>query len=213
LAGGYKGLCAVESNEPDYEGRGLSETLRSAEALARRAVALDGADAEARSLLATALRRRGDHEGGLDEAERALRISPNLAGAHYAKGASLISAGRLNEGVAAVERSIRLDPRRSAVRFNQIALALYYTGEYEAAVDAANRAIRSSPNYPNPYRWLAAALGQLGRIDEAGQALEKAITIAPAAFDLYVRERAPWRRPEDHAHMLKGLRKAGWPEE
>jgi adenylate cyclase len=63
--------------------------------------------------------------------------------------------------------------------------------------DAANRAIRSSPNYPNPYRWLAAALGQLGRIDEAGQALEKAIAIAPAAFDLYVRERAPRRRPED----------------
>jgi adenylate cyclase len=213
FAGGYKGLCAVESNEADYEGRGLSETLRLAEALARRAVALDGADAEARSLLSTTLRRRGDYEGGLAEAERALTISPNMAGAHYAKGASLISAGRSKEGVAALERSIRLDPRRSAVRFNQIALALYFTGEYDAAVDAANRAIRSSPNYPNPYRWLAAALGQLGRIEEAKQALEKAIAIAPASFRMYVRERAPWRRPEDHAHMLDGLRKAGMPEE
>jgi adenylate cyclase len=213
FAGGYKGLCAVQSNEADYEGRGLFETLRSAEALARRAVALDGSDAEARSLLATALRRRGDYEGGLAEAERALKISPNLAGAHYAKGASLISRKRLREGIAALERSIRLDPRRSAVRFNQIALALYYTGEYEAAVDAANRAIRSSPNYPNPYRWLAAALGQLGRIEEAKQALEKAIAIAPASFDMYVRERVPWRRPEDHAHMLEGLRKAGWRKE
>jgi adenylate cyclase len=215
FAGGYKGLCAVESNEADYEGRGLSERLRSAEALARRAVALDGADAEARSLLSTTLRRRGDYEGGLAEAERALTISPNMAGAHYAKGANLISAGRSKEGVAALERSIRLDPggRRSAVRFNQIALALYFTGEYHAAVDAANRAIRSSPNYPNPYRWLAAALGQLGRIEEAKQALEKAIAIAPAAFDMYVRERVPWRRPEDHAHMIEGLRKAGVPEE
>src|SRR5438270_11449547 len=88
FAGGYKGLCAVESNEADYEGRGLSETLRSAEALERRAVGLDGADAEARSLLATTLRRRGDYEGGLAEAERALTISPNLAGAHAARGAS-----------------------------------------------------------------------------------------------------------------------------
>jgi adenylate cyclase len=213
FAGGYKGLSAVESNEPDYGGRGLSEALRSAEALARRAVALDGADAEARSLLSTALRRRGDYEGGLAEAERALTISPNMAGAHSAKGATLISAGRSKEGVAALERSIRLDPCRSAVRFNQIALALYFTGEYDAAVDAANRAIRSSPNYPNPYRWLAAALGQLGRIEEAKQALEKAIAIAPASFRMYVRERAPWRRPENHAHMLEGLRKAGMPEE
>jgi adenylate cyclase len=200
-------------NEPDYEGRGLSETLRSAEALARRAVALDGADAEARSLLATALRRRGDYEGGLAEAERALTISPNLAGAHAARGASLVSVGRLKEGVAATERSIRLDPRRSAARLNQIALALYYSGEYKAAVEAANRAIRSYPNYPNAYRWLAAALGQLGQIEEAKRALQKAIAIAPAAFDMYVRERVPWRRLEDHAHMIDGLRKAGMPEE
>ena len=208
--GGYKGLSAVQSNEADYEGRGLSETLRSAEALARRAVALDGADAEARSLLATALRRRGDYEGGLAEAERALTISPNLAGAHAARGASLISADRSKEGVVALERSVRLDPCRSAVRLNQIALALYGSGEYQAAVDTANSAIRSYPDYPNTYRWLAAALGQLGWTEEAKQALEKAIAIAPASFDMYVRERVPWRRPEDHVHMLEGLRKAGW---
>jgi adenylate cyclase len=142
----------------------------------------------------------------LAEAERALKISPNLAGAHYAKGASLISARRFREGIAAIERSIRLDPRRSSVRFNQIALALYYAEEYEAAVDAANRAIRSSPNYPNPYRWLAAALGQLGRIEEAGRALEKAIVIAPAAFNLNVKERLPWRQPEDYAHIVRHQR-------
>jgi hypothetical protein len=27
---------------------------------------------------------------------------------------------------------------------------------------------------------------------------------------LHVRNRVPWMRPEDHAHMLEGLRKAGW---
>jgi adenylate cyclase len=27
---------------------------------------------------------------------------------------------------------------------------------------------------------------------------------------MYVRTRVPWMRPEDHAHMLEGLRKAGW---
>ena len=27
---------------------------------------------------------------------------------------------------------------------------------------------------------------------------------------LYVRKGVPWMRPEDHAHMLEGLRKAGW---
>ena len=42
--------------------------------------------------------------------------------------------------------------------------------------------------------------------------VERAIAIAPASFDMYVRNRVPWMRQEDHAHMLEGLRKAGWEE-
>ena len=53
----------------------------------------------------------------------------------------------------------------------------------------------------------------MGRTAEAKEALEKAISIAPASFDMYVRGRVPWMRPEDHAHMIEGLRKAGMPEE
>jgi adenylate cyclase len=64
------------------------------------------------------------------------------------------------------------------------------------------------------YLLLAEALGQLGRTAEAKEALEKAIAIAPERFDSfargYVRKRHPGLRPEDHAHMLEGLRKAGW---
>jgi adenylate cyclase len=74
----------------------------------------------------------------------------------------------------------------------------------------SNRTIRSYPAFPNIYRWLAAALGQLGRTGEAQGALRKAIALAPAMFDMYVHTRPPWFRPEDHAHMLDGLRKAGW---
>jgi adenylate cyclase len=97
-----------------------------------------------------------------------------------------------------------------ADRLNQVALGLYFSCEYEAAVETAKGAIRSHPDFSLAYRWLAAALGQMGRTAEAKEALEKAITIAPGSFDMYVRQRVPWMRPEDHAHMLEGLRKAGW---
>jgi adenylate cyclase len=211
FAGGYKGFAIAQGQATDLEGRGLPESMNSIEALARRAVALDGADAEARSLLGQALRRRGDYEGALAEAERALAMSPNLAGAHEVLGATLIFSGRTKEGLAALQTGIRLDPRdpRSAVCLNQVAMGLYFSQQYEAATEAAKRAIRSFPDYPNTYRWLAAALGQLGQIEEAAETLAKAIAIAPAAFDMYMRG-VPWMRPEDHAHMLDGLRKAGW---
>lgn len=115
----------------------------------------------------------------------------------------------------ALQRSIRLDPRdpRSAVRLSRMALGLYFCGEYAATVDVAKQAIRSYPTFPNPYRWLAAALGQLGRVEEAREALQQAVAVVPGVFESTVRGRVPWMRPEDHAHMLEGLPKAGWQEE
>jgi adenylate cyclase len=210
FAGGYKGLASVRAQASDFKGGGLPEAISSAMALARRAVALDGADAEARSHLGQALRRRGDYKGALADAQRALTMSPNLNAAHELLGATLIFSGQPREGLAALATAIRLDPRdpRSAVRLNQLAVGLYFSQEYEAAIEAAKDAIRSFPDYPNPYRWVAAALGRLGRTSEAKEALEKAIAVAPASFEMYVR-RVPWMRPEDHAHMLDGRHKAG----
>ena len=192
----------------------MAEAQSSAVALARRAVALDGADAEARVALAFTLLIGGDYDGALAESERALMISPNLASAHGQLGQTLLMSGRPNEGLAALETCVRLDPRDAwlAPRLTQIAQGLYYSCEYQAAVEAAKRAIRSYPDHTSLYRWLAAALGQTGQAAEAKAALEKAIAVAPGSFDMYVRRRVPWHRPEDHAHMVEGLRKAGWEE-
>jgi adenylate cyclase len=188
------------------------EAQSSAELFARRAVALDGANADALSCLGWALQARGELAGALAEIEQALAMSPNLAVAHWHRGAVLIFLGRPKEGLASIDTSIRLDPRNpfSVIRLLHITCGLYFSGEYEATVDAAGRLIRSYPDFPMVYRWSAAALGQLGRNTEAKDALDKAMNLAPAAFNMYVRNRVPWFRPEDHAHLLDGLGKAGW---
>jgi adenylate cyclase len=214
FGGGYRGLAFAQFQEAAvFQARGLHEAQISAEALARRAVALDGADAESRSCLGQALWARGELEGMLAEAEQALAISPNLALAHGVRAAALLFSGKPQEGLAALQTCNRLDPRDYAtlpLRLNQVALGLYFSREYEAAIQAAKKGIRAYPNFPLTYRWLAAALGELGHTEEAKEALKAAIAIAPASFDMYVRGRVPWMRPEDHAHMLEGLRKAGW---
>jgi adenylate cyclase len=213
FSGGYGALALYQLQTAAlYQKLDLSTAQRSAEALARRAVALDGADAEARSCLGWALQARGEADGALAEIERALSMSPNLAIAHGHRGATLIFAGRPKEGLTALETCIRLDPRDPylAVRLLHIACGLYLCSEYEASIEASKRLIRSYPDFPMIYRWSAAALGQLGRPAEAKEALEKAVSRTPAAFDMYVRNRAPWFRPEDHVHLVEGLRKAGW---
>jgi adenylate cyclase len=214
FAGGYRGLAFAQwqAAASGFQTRRLPEAQTSAEALARRAVELDGADAEARAFLGEMFLYRGDHEGALAEAEGALAMMPNLADAHGVRGAALIFSGRPEEGLPAVQICIRLDPRapEMAVRLNWVTLGLYFSRKYEAAIAAAKRGIRSHPDFPSTYRWLAAALGQIGQTVEAKEALEKAIAVAPASFEVFVGRRVPWHRPEDYAHMLQGLRKAGW---
>src|SRR5258708_5196846 len=213
FAPGYSALALAQLQAAAvYQKLSLLEAQSCAEALARRAVGLDVADAEARSCLGWALQARGELEGALVEIERALMMSPNLAVAHWQRGATLIFSGRPVEGLDALDTCIRLDPRDPfmAVRLLHIAYSLYFSRKYEGVIEAAKRLIQSYPDFPMIYRWPAAALGQLGRAAEAKEWLEKAISYAPAAFKMYVHNRVPWFRPEDHAHLVEGLRKAGW---
>jgi adenylate cyclase len=213
FTGGYTGFAWVQFQAAvHFQVRDLVEAQRLGEVSARKAVAVDGADAEARACLAGILRMRGDLHGALAEAQRALAISPNLALAHGELGTALIYSGRADQGLLALQTNIRLDPRDPllAWRLNWMAVGHYFCREYGAAIETAMRAIRSYPELPMPYRWLAAALGQTGRTEEAREALKQAIAIGPASFEMFVHRRVPWHRPEHHAHMLEGLRKAGW---
>jgi adenylate cyclase len=213
FAGGYVGLATARIDSAiTFATCSLVEVQVSAESLAIQAVALGPANAEARTCRSVTLSLRGDLAGALHEADQAVALCPNLASAHARRGTELIWSGQPKKGLMALEIALRLDPR-GPMRWRYllfVATGHYHCREYEAAIETAKEAIRSYPSYPLPYRWLAAALGQLGRLAEAREALERAIAVAPATFDLYVRNRVPWVRLEDHAHMVEGLRKAGW---
>ena len=151
FAGSYSALALVQLQTAAlYQKLDPVEAQSSAEALARRAVSLDGADAEARSCLGWALQARGELDGALVEIERALAMSPNLAVAHWQRGATLIFSGRPKEGLSALETCIRLDPRDPfmSVRLLHTACGLYYAREYERVIEAAKRLIRSYPDFP-----------------------------------------------------------------
>ena len=152
FADGYIGLSAVVSRTKGTQGK--------EEELARYAVALDGGNAEAHARLSLALVARGDHEGACAEGERALALCPNLAAAYGALGVALAYSGRPKDGLAALQTCLRLDPRSPALvnRLTQIALANYFCRDYDAALKAADHAIRLFPDFPSPYRWAAAAL-------------------------------------------------------
>jgi adenylate cyclase len=181
--------------------------LREAEH-ARTAVNLDPNDAHAHGILAFALFNCQEIEAVLDHVEIALSISPSCAIAHQTRGLILVFSGHPVEAREHLLLAIQHDPRGMKLPVSSnIGMTYYFGRDYGKAANSLRRTLVDNPTDPQALRWLAAALGQLGRTDEARTALSEALAKAPDAFERYTRQRPPWYRPEDFEHMLDGLRK------
>jgi TolB-like protein len=194
-----------------YLTRKTVEAAELADPLARKAVLLDPSDARAYVALAYVAFARGDLETALANAEQGLALNPNCTGAHWSKSGCSLYLGRYSESQQAATTFLRLNPRdpRNWRVLNHLAIGHYMLEDYSEAVLAARQALRTHPDQPLTYRWLVAALGQLGRKEEAKVVMREAATVlAPVPFTTYAKTRGAWLREGDHAKLLDGLRKA-----
>jgi adenylate cyclase len=213
LSAAFVGLGFVAMSDTLLHGvRTADEMTALMEAAARQAIEADPNDSEALAMLSLAFIGKGNHAATVEWADRALVLNGNSAAAHMAKGASIIYAGCPASGRTELNIGLRLNPRDplGSYAYSSVAASHYFEHAYEAAVDAARRGLDVFPENQLARRWLAAALGQLGRTEEAAAVLLECMTFAPGVFDIVVRHRVPYVKPRDHEHMLDGLRKAGW---
>ena len=136
---------------------------------------------------------------GIAECEHALELDRNLASAHSFIGLGKIFIGRAEETEAHVAEALRLSPRDTMAYIWMLhaGMAKNHLGSWEQAAAWFRRAIEANRNYPHPHFTLAAALAQLGRLDEArsavkaGLALNPTFTISRARAALDGEERRP----------------------
>ena len=157
---------------------------------------------------------------GIAECEHALALDRNLATAHSSIGFGKILIGRPEETEAHIVEALRLSPRDTmAYQWLNIAgIAKNHLGLWEQSVAWFRRAIEANRNFPSANFNLAAALAQLGRLDEAHSAVMIGLTLNPSfAFSP---TRAAWTAMSDDKTYLtrlepylEGLRKAGVPEQ
>jgi adenylate cyclase len=190
----------------------LQDTAERTVEWARKAVELDPDDAGARVMLAWTMAIQGTSRAVWEVISLAVAINSNSSLANGVKGAFLLFNGQPSEAREALLTALRLDPRgpTSAVPLTQVAVSYYFERDYPQALEAAQRAVSRYPEFPLVYRYLAAILGQLGRTEEAHDALETALRLSRGSFELHVHNRPPWWQAEDYEHMLEGLFKAGW---
>jgi adenylate cyclase len=190
----------------------LAEAAKLSADWAQKAITIDPQSADAQSAMAYAAMVAGNSIEAQNHLRLAQVSNPNLPPVLACQGFVLLFSGHFSQARDALTECLRLDPRGpgTALRLQLITVSYYYEHDYAKAVEAARHTVARYPRLHLTYRWLAAALGQLGCTEEAQVALRTAIELSPQSFEFYVRNRPPWHKLENHEHMLDGLRKAGW---
>jgi TolB-like protein/Tfp pilus assembly protein PilF len=195
-----------------FDGDPDERLLDEAIGIARKAVALDERDALTHFTCGRALLARKSYRDSLAELESALELNPNLAVVYCGLGDSLAYEGRFAEAIPYFEKAINLspyDPQRWAFHSYR-ALAHILAGEFEQALEWAQRATRVPNCHYWPFAHRVAALGYLQRESELAEALAELRQRKPDFSCAFARTRLFYvKDPEHIERYLDGLRKAG----
>lgn len=187
----------------EFPQRDIERTIQ----LAQKAIDLDPDCVLGHGVLARAYTAIQKYDLGLAESERALEINPSDTDALLARAAVLLWTGRIDESIAAAEAAIRLNVAIGPGPSLDLGLAYLLSGRYADAVRLLEAQRARFPTYPLLDFPLAAAYAELGRIDDAREAVAQGRLKNPhfdlASFGSRFQDPALQRRIE------QSLRKAG----
>jgi TolB-like protein/Tfp pilus assembly protein PilF len=154
---------------------------------------------------------------GVAESERALALNPNLASAHALIGLAKLFDGHPEETESHELEALRVSPHdtEADVWVAYMALAKLYLGDPEGALSLYRRAKELNPNYPTGRFIMAAALVELGRLDEARAEVQAGLALNPGFTLRRYRDGAQSDNPvflNGRERIIENMRKAGVPE-
>ena len=176
--------------------------------------AQSGVDADpdypmAYSLLAHVHMSLGDTEQAIAIGEKAISLGPNDSYALAIHADRLIESGQVDEGLRRLKKAIRLCPFPPAWFLLLVGTGYHLKGENDAAVYALKLAIERQSDSHLMHAWLASALVDLGRLEEAQAASRRVLDLEPSF------SAGSWSKTfnsEAHLRIRDNLLTAGLPE-
>jgi TolB-like protein/tetratricopeptide (TPR) repeat protein len=185
-------------------------TLDAAWRLAQAAMERDPLLPAAHAAFGNILHWRGEAEEAIRAYERALELNPNSAQFFY--GHVLSIAGRPLDGLAVLQRSMRLDPFFNPMLLGQLGHCYLMLGNERAALAPLRECAARAPRWRPAFVWLAAACMRLDLVNEARAAAARVLDIEPNfSIDAW-RRLHPYRDLKGPERMYKALRAVGLPE-
>jgi tetratricopeptide (TPR) repeat protein len=183
--------------------------LAAAEGAIAKVLSLRPNDAPAHEIMGGVLNQTHRSEQGIAEFERALALDPNPATAQGDIGLAKIFVGHPEETGAHENEALRLSPRDSFawLWLHFAGAAKFALGADEEAVSLFRRSIENNRTIPLPHFFLAAALANLGELEEARSEAKAGLALDPG---FSIRRFSSGGQGDER--MYDGMRKAGVPE-
>ncbi|MEJ2137478.1 MAG: tetratricopeptide repeat protein, partial [Desulfofustis sp.] len=180
--------------------------------LAQKALSIDDSLAQPHEMISKIYVWQKKYELAIAEAQKTVELNPNGAWGVYNLGWVLRCAGKPEEGILWMQKSIRLNPlylSQFAV-FDSLGRAFFLAGRYEEAIAEYNKAIKLNPDYRDAHVGLAAAYALLGREKEARTEVSEILGIEP---NFSIKKYSEFMSFQVGLESeIEGLRKAGLPE-
>ena len=136
-------------------------------AAVEKALEIDDQLAEVHTSFASLLMlNRWDWAGSEREFKLSLKLNPNYATAYHWYSQWLINMGRLDDALRTISRAAELDPVSQAIVKDK-GITLYYSRNYEQALELGRTTLELDPNYAAAHRLMSLAFQGLNQFDLA----------------------------------------------
>jgi tetratricopeptide (TPR) repeat protein len=173
----FRRAIELQPNEAQtwyFYGVWLFQQGRTAEAIqnAKTAVNLNPAYIEASHLLMNAYSQTGQWAAMREVAQNTLKLLPG-------DPVALANLNRSNNAGPQLSAAAQADAHPTAEGYLNLSLQYHQNGKYQECIDAARKALRLKPDYPEAYNNIAAAYEAMSMWDQAIEAAQQAIRLKP----------------------------------
>jgi adenylate cyclase len=177
--------------------------------IANHALTLDNTNAQVYFALSVIYRSLGRSDDAVLVSKRTVELEPNYADGYATLAISLNYAGYPSEGLKAIKRATKLNPRKPFFYLWTEGQSNYLLGRYEEAAKLFEQVTAANPEFTAGHKMLAATYSETGRIQDAEWAAAELLTIAPEFNLSSEAARISYKDTAVLQRYIEGLRAAG----
>jgi adenylate cyclase len=184
-----------------------------------KAMEIDSNNPLAQTLHAVIYWENGQYEIAIKQLENAIMKNPNSAELYCYLGDVLAGAGRAQEGIALIQRAIRLNPIYPWYYLDKLSRSYFLFEQYDKGFQVAEQLLDRGKKeghkdmIRNGHMLCAINLVELGQIEQAQAHMKEYLKVKPGIIvnnlEAFWRDRI--QNPADLERMLNAMHKAGMP--